>query len=102
MRSRQADTNKIRTIAGGVSIDGSVLLGTEFQVSKTGTGTYIIRFLPGFRSFLGVSATSHSGAGGGASIDAISPESITVQGRNTASGTAIDIGFYFVATGIAR
>jgi hypothetical protein len=101
MRSLEQDVpTRIRTIQGLVASTGAVTSGTGFSILKTGTGIYVIYFLPRFRYLLGLSMALTAGGIIVVAGTTFLAESVTVNTYNNAAAST-DQGFNFVARGVA-
>ena len=88
-----------RTVSGSVMDTGAIQdPGTsDWTVTRTATGTYVIRFLRPFRNLPAVTTTTT-----GWVLTGISPsarDSITVNTYNPASGSGVNSIFFFQAVG---
>jgi hypothetical protein len=103
MRTAPQDApGRLVTVTGEVSNGGGVLTGSGFTASRTGTGTYTIRFAPRFRallSFTAMTLTGNTVAVGQSGT--LAPDSINVLTYASSTNAATDAWFAFTAAGIA-
>jgi hypothetical protein len=85
-------------IRGVVSSTGTILQGTGFTVSRTGTGAYTISFTSAFSNVPAVTATAQSGLMIVATVTSVTASAAPVRTFNS-SGTATDNQFNFIAVG---
>jgi len=90
----------LRTVNGLVSAAG-VATGAGFIVTKTGTGSYIIRFTPPFRASPSVSATLVGVTAGQTAQAQLAADNTGIV-TSSANGTIVDAQFAFTAVGLPR
>ena len=87
-----------RTVSGYVAAAGTINAGTGYTVTKTGTGTYQLRFQPGFRAYVSFVATLVLG---GFVASSWGPDYVAVS-TYSSGAVAADVGFLFTMKGLAR
>ncbi|HVE20397.1 MAG TPA: hypothetical protein VNC39_00330 [Acidocella sp.] len=92
-----------RIIGGTVNSDGTIKYGSEFSVSRTTEGHYVIAFRPGFAQVSGASATQIFPDDGNTRdnvvIIRLTPSELYLK-TGDSNGNAKDRNFSFIATGI--
>ena len=89
----------LRIIRGVADATGSLIHGSDFSVTRTGTGAYTITFTNPFATFPAVTVSAQSGV---ARIATTTNVGITGAQIRTfdATGAAVDAQFAFIAVGL--
>jgi hypothetical protein len=91
----------IRTVSGTFGSSANVSNGTGFTVTKVGTGQFLVRFVPAFRSLLNVNTMTTSGNTGSV-LTALSADSFSVTAFATSTNALTDVGVSFTASGVPQ
>jgi alpha-tubulin suppressor-like RCC1 family protein len=89
----------LRIIRGRISGAGGITTGSGFTVSKTGTGAYTVNFTTSFASEPTITATPQVGLARIATCTNVGTSSAQFRTFDSASGSAIDQDFHFIAIG---
>jgi alpha-tubulin suppressor-like RCC1 family protein len=89
----------LRIIRGRISGAGGITTGSGFTVTKTGTGAYTVNFTTSFASEPTITATPQVGLARIATCTNVGASSAQFRTFDSASGTAIDQDFHFIAIG---
>jgi len=86
-------------IRGHINSSGGITTGTGFTVTKTGTGAYTVTFTTPFSAEPTVTVSPQVGLARIATITNVGAGSVQVRTFDSASGSAIDQDFHFIAIG---
>lgn len=104
LRAMAGDEN-LRVVRGKISATGTVLFGTGFTASRTGTGTYLVNFSPNFPVGETPAVTASADVPGSATESytaMVSVAQYTATGIKImrGDGTPSDLPFHFIAVGL--
>jgi hypothetical protein len=101
MRTQEKDASGIRTISGTFTLAAIITAGTGFIVTKTGTGIYLIRFIPPFKSYISGQASPAQQANIAAIMFGGFADQVTIQTFVSSTLAQQDTHCSFIARGLA-
>ena len=101
MRSAEKDSAGIRTVSGTFTLAGIITAGTGFTVTKTGTGMYLVRFVPPFKAYMSGQASPAQQANIAALMFGGFADQVTIQVFVTSTLAQQDTHCSFNARGLA-
>ena len=101
MRTLEKEAAGIRTISGTVTLAGIIVAGTGFMVTKTGTGVYVVRFVPAFKAYISGQVSPAQQANIAAIMYGGFSDNVTIQMFVSSTLTNQDTHFSFIVRGLA-
>jgi len=89
----------LRILRGRIAGNGTIITGSGFTVSKTGTGAYTVTFSTAFASEPTITATPQVALARIATCTSVFAGSAGFRTFDSAGGAAIDQDFHFIAIG---